>query len=123
MYASAKYLEVHGNRAECVLSLIGEIDMAAVCAVSRASVTAISASPAPSISVNLGAVTFIDAAGLSLLVQLRDTASLSGKTLHLKRVSPRLARVLALGGLTSAFPVPDVTSHDQHASTTSSVGP
>lgn len=106
MYRSDEYLQVHGDQVECVLTLIGEIDAAAAHAVSRMSVTAICTSRAPVISVNLRSVTFMDASGLNLLVQLRNTASVAGKILRLDRAPSRVARLIALGGLSTAFPLP-----------------
>ncbi|GIH74005.1 hypothetical protein Plo01_04340 [Planobispora longispora] len=54
---------------------------------------------------DLGAVTFIDARGLSALVVLRRHAIEMGTRLLLSRVSPPVRSILGMTGLSRSFPV------------------
>ncbi|WP_068922816.1 STAS domain-containing protein [Planobispora rosea] len=54
---------------------------------------------------DLGAVTFIDARGLSALVVLRRHAVEMGTSLLLARVSPPVRSILGMTGLSESFPV------------------
>ena len=55
-------------------------------------------------------VSFIAAAGIGLLTELRNTAALRGTELLLGEVSPVVARLLALVGLAGQYPSATVTS-------------
>jgi anti-sigma B factor antagonist len=55
------------------------------------------------LELDLSQVGEIDAAGLQLLVMLKQQANLSGKTLRMTGHSPVVAELLALSGLDSFF--------------------
>ena len=54
---------------------------------------------AEEITIDLGGLQFIDAAGLGEIVCLRATLIAAGRQLTLRRSSPRIRRTFAIGGL------------------------
>jgi anti-sigma B factor antagonist len=62
------------------------------------------------IILDMRGVTFIVAAGIGLLAELRNTAALRGTELLLGEVSPVVTRLLALVGLAGQYPSATVTS-------------
>jgi anti-anti-sigma factor len=54
---------------------------------------------AQEITIDLGGLQFIDAAGLGEIAHLRATLLPSGRRLTLSRPSPRIRRTFAIGGL------------------------
>ncbi len=51
------------------------------------------------ITINLGRLQFIDAAGLGEVIRLRMTLIAAGRRLILSRPSSRIRRIFAMGGL------------------------
>jgi anti-sigma B factor antagonist len=60
--------------------------------------------PRRNVVVDMSNATFIDAAGLGGVVQLRNDVLAAGRTFRLVGVQPRQARVFALGQLESLLP-------------------
>ncbi|GAB1819121.1 STAS domain-containing protein [Herbidospora sp. RD11066] len=56
---------------------------------------------------DLSAVTFCGAGGLGVLLHAQRRARMMGITLSLSGVTPRMARLLHITGLTDRFPVAD----------------
>jgi anti-sigma B factor antagonist len=56
---------------------------------------------ASQVVVDLGAVTFLDSAGLSTLIATHQRAEATGVSLRLQRVPPMVLRLLALTGMDS----------------------
>lgn len=80
------------------LTLAGELDIATRPALSEAA-TALANASSPQITVDLGGLEFIDAAGLGGIVALRATLIAAGKQVRLNRVSARIRRTFAVAGL------------------------
>jgi anti-anti-sigma factor len=87
-----------------VLRPRGEIDVAAVMRL-RPTWLALADTGRPVVVVDLCDVTFIDVAGVGLLVALRNRQRAHGGRVHLRRVPAQVTRVLQLTGLASALPV------------------
>ena len=77
--------------------LRGEVDMATADALEWALVRAID--PASDLTVDVGELTFIDAAGLRALGRVDERMREHGRRLHLARASPRLRTLLGVLGL------------------------
>ena len=85
----------------CVVSVIGELDLASV---EEFSTTARrSAALCAALEVDLGAVSFIDSTGLSALIKLREETGARGVPLTLANVSPATHRLLQVTGLLDVF--------------------
>ncbi|HYY10667.1 MAG TPA: STAS domain-containing protein [Kineosporiaceae bacterium] len=83
----------------------GEIDIAAVARL-RSSWLALSDVARPDlVVVDLTDVTFLDVAGVGLLVALRNQQQQHGGRLHLRAVPAGVAKVLRLTGVAPLFPV------------------
>ncbi len=87
-----------------VLRLRGEVDIAAVTRLRPTWLELADAGP-PVIVVDLRDVTFMDVAGVSLLVALRNRQVAHGGRVHLRRVPTQVTRVLQLTGLAGFLPV------------------
>jgi anti-anti-sigma factor len=88
-----------------VLRPTGEVDIAAV-AVLRPSWLALCDVAQPDlVVVDLTDVTFLDGAGVGLLVALHNRQREHGGRVHLRSVSRRVAKVLRLTGVAVLFPV------------------
>jgi anti-anti-sigma factor len=87
-----------------VLRLCGEVDIAAATRL-RPSWLALADSGQPVVVVDLCDVTFMDVAGVSLLVALRNRQLGHGGRVQLRRVPAQVTRVLRLTGLTGILPV------------------
>jgi anti-anti-sigma factor len=81
----------------CVM-LSGELDAVTASVLGEAISILMSATP-KQITIDLGGLHFIDAAGLGHLVQLRQTLARAGQALTLRRPSNRIAQTFAIGGL------------------------
>jgi len=55
------------------------------------------------LAVDVGAVRYIDSAGLSFLARWAQTARADGRPAELRHMTPRFARVLEVSGLTPLF--------------------
>jgi anti-sigma B factor antagonist len=87
----------------CVLELIGDVDItASEELVDRARACL---GRAPSLELDLGALTFIDSSGLGALVRIRNEARGEEKPLVLTNVNERTARLLRITGLDKSFDV------------------
>jgi anti-anti-sigma factor len=90
------------------LAVAGQIDLDTAPILRRALAGALAelAIP-PALVVDLSAVDFIDAAGIGVLVGVANRARRAGGGMALRAPSPTVVRVLALVGLTGAFPLVD----------------
>ena len=89
---------VHGDRAR--LRVIGEVDIATADQLAGA-IQRCRRDGASTIVLDLAEMTFLDAAGLRVLVRVRRGLDAAGGTLRLINVRPSVRRVLTLTGLTS----------------------
>ena len=87
-----------------VLRPCGEVDIAVATRL-RPAWLAIADAGRPVVVVDLCDVTFMDVAGVSLLVALRNRQLAHGGRVHLRRVPAQVSRVLQLTGLTGVLPV------------------
>ena len=87
-----------------VLRPCGEVDIAVATRL-RPEWLALADAGRPVIVVDLCEVTFMDVAGVSLLVALRNRQLAHGGRVHLRRVPAQVTRVLQLTGLTGVLPV------------------
>ena len=94
-----------------VLRPKGEIDIAAVIRL-RPAWVALGESSCPVVVVDLAEVTFMDVAGVGLLVALRNRQREHNGAVQLRSVSRQVSRLLELTGLAELFPV---ESHRQPA--------
>jgi anti-sigma B factor antagonist len=91
-----------------VLQLGGDIDIAAVSRL-RPACYAVAENPAhPLVLVDLAAVTFMDAAGLGLLVGMRRRRQQFAAELVLRNASQQVTRLLVITGLIHVFPDADL---------------
>jgi anti-sigma B factor antagonist len=80
------------------VALTGELDLATVPVLREAAAVLLSET-AQEITIDLGGLQFIDAAGLGEIVWLRATLIAVGRQLTLRRPSSRIRRTFALGEL------------------------
>ncbi|HJQ41930.1 MAG TPA: STAS domain-containing protein [Jatrophihabitantaceae bacterium] len=85
----------------------GDVGLEVADQLKSAGIDAVRTSDRPRVVIDLGDVTFLDSSGLGALVTIRTEAIDAGKDVRLRNVPPRVARVLAITGLTDAFPVDD----------------
>lgn len=83
---------------EACITLCGELDFVTAPAVGEAAAMLLSGT-APQITLDLGGLQFVDAAGLGQFVRLRQTLAATGRELRLRRPSARVVRTFAAGGL------------------------
>ena len=86
---------------DLLLSVTGELDIATAPVLAAAAVAALDANPR--VRLNLGGLTFIDAAGLGAVVTGRRYAAERGAVLEVTAADGPVPRLLALTGLTDAF--------------------
>jgi anti-sigma B factor antagonist len=86
-----------------VLAVDGEVDLAVAGALQQAGIDAIEAHPAADLRVDVSQVTFMDSTGLGALIQIRNAAP---DRFQLIGVSPRLAQLLEITGLSDTFQPP-----------------
>jgi anti-sigma B factor antagonist len=87
-----------------VVALHGEIDIATVPALRRRLLNALQHST-DLLVLDLSAVSFCDASGLTLLIDVRQRARASGITVRLAAPRPPMARLLRITGLDRSFAV------------------
>ena len=87
-----------------VLRPSGEVDIATATRL-RPDWLALADTGQPVVVVDLREVTFMDVAGVSLLVALRNRQLAHGGRVHLRRVPVQVSRVLQLTGLAGILPV------------------
>ena len=98
--------DVHNGRSTDVL-VRGEVGLEVADELRSIGSDAVRASDRPIIVLDLGEVTFLDSSGLGALVTIRTAAIEAGKDIRMRNVPSRVARVLAITGLTDAFPIDD----------------
>lgn len=87
----------------CELHLAGEIDIATVDGLIGLGLFCLNQITVDRLVIGLGAVTFLDAAGLGAFVTLRNAGREVGKTVELAVVPPFVVRLLLCTGLATAF--------------------
>ncbi len=94
-----------------VLAVAGELDLAAAAAWDASIDEAMGQVPS-SVAVDLAATTFVDSSGLRLLLMLRHRAAEAGTTFTMTNISPAVARLLEVTGLTDLVgePSPETTT-------------
>jgi anti-sigma B factor antagonist len=85
------------------MALTGELDLSTVPVLREAAAVLLSET-AQEITIDLGGLQFIDAAGLGEIVCLRATLIAAGRQLTLRRPSSRICRTFALSGLAELLP-------------------
>ncbi|HXL89966.1 MAG TPA: STAS domain-containing protein [Streptosporangiaceae bacterium] len=88
----------------------GELDIATTGQVRAYVERALGESGTTRVILDMRGITFIAAAGIGLLAELRNTAALCGTELLLGDLSPVVIRLLALVGLAGQYPLATVTS-------------
>ncbi|MGE0877143.1 MAG: STAS domain-containing protein [Acidimicrobiia bacterium] len=88
-----------------VLGLAGEIDLATIPVVRQRLHAAVAARPGQVVVVDLADVTFVDSAGIGILLGARRRARSSGGDLRLVGVSGRVAVALDQAGVGTVFDV------------------
>jgi anti-anti-sigma factor len=99
----AELSEVVRDDGVCVVSVVGDLDLAAVeqfLTVTRRSSVACS-----SLEVDLHGLSFVDSTGLSALLQLRKEAIARGLRLSLTNVGPSTHRLFRVTGLLDVFDI------------------
>jgi anti-anti-sigma factor len=91
------------NGAGGLLVIDGEIDCANAHDLATAGVAALEDPAVASLTIDLGAMTFCDAAGLGALIRIRNAAGRQDKVLRLGRRSGPFERLLRLSQLEAAF--------------------
>ncbi|MFJ9376157.1 STAS domain-containing protein [Streptomyces sp. NPDC101455] len=86
-----------------VTTVIGELDTQSGPAVYRRALEALT--PCPLVVVDLSGVTFCDSSGFNALLRLRRRAEEAGSRLALAAPPGHVARLLALTGVDTVFPV------------------
>ena len=81
-----------------VLALSGELDVVSAPALERHLDEAL-AEPHAHLTLDLGELTFVDSAGVSVLIKAKQDAEANGRTLVLARPTEQVLRVFALVGL------------------------
>jgi len=86
-----------------ILSLAGDLDLAAEVEMRHCMAEAISGAEPPRVVIDLKSVSFCDSTGLSALLTALSGAEAAGGVLVLSEVHPRIRRVLAITGLHRRF--------------------
>ena len=89
----------------CLLVIAGEIDCANAESVSTAGVAALESPTVRGLTIDLGGVTFCDAASLGALIQIRNAALLRDKAFRLGPLSSSVDRLLRLSQLLTVFSI------------------
>lgn len=91
-----------------VLELAGDLDLAAVADLRNQARTALETENCGRLSLDLGAVDFLDSSGLGVLVELRNLARDKDVPLEMINVPAGPARIITIAGLAETFGlVPD----------------
>jgi anti-sigma B factor antagonist len=93
-----------------VVSLVGDIDLAAAEAVHQTLMRALNDTTSDRFEVDLSAVRFLDSSGIRVLIQARKYAAERGITFVLTHLTEPVARVLATLGLQDYLGLPAPTS-------------
>ena len=92
-------LSVHIDGAARLVTLAGELDIAAVPPLLEGLAVLTSLAEPGDIIIDLTELTFIDASGLGAAVQVRNIQLANGFVLQIVRANPLVTRVFSLGGL------------------------
>jgi anti-anti-sigma factor len=87
----------------CVLSLFGDVDIAAADDLVEAARRCLDRADA--VELDLSGLSFIDSSGLGALVRIRNEATAQAKSLVLTHVSAPTQRLLQITGLDKAFDI------------------
>ncbi|MER6400834.1 STAS domain-containing protein [Kitasatospora sp. NPDC001603] len=105
-YEHAFTVTAHDSPVGPVLECRGELDFDEAPVLNRAVHRALAARPVPPmLLVDLGAVTFMDSAGLNALLIARIEAARQGTVVRLARPSHAVARMLEITGADQVFPI------------------
>jgi anti-sigma B factor antagonist len=96
--------EPHGRA--LVVRTFGEVDIASAKSLEKAIRSAFE-SDAEAVLLDLGEVSFIDSAGLSVLVAVTAVSNSNGRRLRIVRVSSAIQREFEVSGLGESFPLAD----------------
>jgi anti-sigma B factor antagonist len=88
-----------------LLVIHGEVDCANADELAVTGLQLLQTSIAQSLTIDLSAVSFIDAAGLGALIRIRNAALLQHKTLHLGHQSKAVEKLLRLTALDTVFSI------------------
>ena len=89
-----------------VLALSGELDVVSAPGLQQRLAEVLS-EPHKRVMLDLNGLTFVDSAGVSVLIRAKQAAESSGRTLVLRRPTEQLERVFALVGLADWLAVED----------------
>jgi anti-anti-sigma factor len=89
---------------EAVITLAGELDLASAPVLHELLLEAASAG-AETIKIDVQRLTYVDSAGLGVLVSAHKRLQSNGGSLVISGPTPRVARVLAISGLTRYFTI------------------
>jgi anti-sigma B factor antagonist len=88
--------------AEPIVTVSGELDICTAGEL-RVFLLRVIRRDGPRLTLDLGGVTFMDCAGINVLLATRRRAQLEGGWVHVVRASPRVRRLLAMLGLELLF--------------------
>lgn len=96
---------------EVVVAVAGDLDLAAAATWDAGVDEALGQMPT-ALTVDLGATTFVDSSGLRLLLTLRHQSAQRGTPFSVTNISPSVARLLEVTGLTDLVsePAPENTA-------------
>jgi anti-sigma B factor antagonist len=89
-----------------VLALSGELDMVSAPDLAQ-TLDEVLAQPHVRVMLDLNGLSFVDSAGVSVLIKAKQAAAVNGRTLVLRRPTEQLERVFALVGLANWLAVED----------------
>jgi anti-sigma B factor antagonist len=95
-----------------VLSLSGDLDMAAVPQLREEAERRLSAADGAALCLDLAGLTFLDSSGLGVLVELRTRARTQGVEFELRNVPSGPARIIAIAGLAETLGLPPAEAGD-----------
>ena len=90
---------------EATVALDGEIDAATVGEVKQKVTAVIDANPGAKVTIDLGAVTFLDSTGLGAMVSAMKAARSTGGDIALQNVAPNVRKVFDITGLADVFEI------------------
>jgi anti-sigma B factor antagonist len=96
-------VEIVRGPASATLRVTGEIDMSTAPAVHEAAINTIRLYPA--LHIDLSDVTFMDSAGIHVLLATQRRAERNGGNLRLVHPTPRVMRVLEITGVAGMFEI------------------
>ncbi|MDT4960742.1 MAG: hypothetical protein QOF87_389 [Pseudonocardiales bacterium] len=93
------------NGPQCELVLSGEVDLKVTETLIRVAHSHLADAGVQCLSVDLGAVTFMDSTGLGALVAIRNAVNEQGKEIVLGNVPDRIRQLLGITGLAGVFAI------------------